>query len=83
MCMDHKSLEKRVTELEGLLGEAKEEARYFQKLAEETWKRMLREINQSSELISVHGRVEAALQESNDKPYNLFDLSPLAIAITD
>ena len=83
MNMDHKRLEKRVAELEGLLAEAKKEARYYQNLAEKVGKKSLRKTSQLSECTSERGKIEASLQEYNDKLYGLFDLSPLAIAVTD
>ena len=68
MTGDNKSLEKRVSALERLLEESKEEARYYQKIAEDSGKKRLREINLLSELISERKRAEEALEEQT---YNL------------
>jgi len=46
MTGDNKRLERRVSELERLLEESKEEARYYQTIAEDSGKRRLREIKQ-------------------------------------
>lgn len=68
MTGDNKRLERRVSELEKLLEESKEEARYYQTIAEDSGKRRLREIKQLSELISERKRAEDALEEQT---YNL------------
>ena len=68
MTGDNKRLERRVSELERLLEESKEEARYYQTIAEDSGKRRLREIKQLSELISERKRAEDALEEQT---YNL------------
>ena len=83
MDMDYKRLEKRVAELEELLAKTKKEARYYQNLAKEVGKGRLRKIYQLSERTSEYGKIKLSLQECSDKLYGLFDLSPLAIAITD
>ncbi len=69
MSVDRKSLEKRISELERLLEKSKEEAKYYQKIAESSGKRRLREIYQLSELISDRKQAEEALRE-NEKRYN-------------
>jgi len=68
MTGDNKRLERRVSALERLLEESKEEARYYQTIAEDSGKRRLREIKQLSELISERKRAEDALEEQT---YNL------------
>jgi len=83
MTRDNKSLEKRVSALERLLKESKEEARYYQKLAEDSGKKRLREINQLSEFISERKCDEEALRASKEKFYSLFNLSPQAISVTE
>ena len=46
MAGDYKSLGNRILELENLLEKSKEESRYYQKIAEDSGKRRLREIGE-------------------------------------
>ena len=67
MTGDNQNVEKRVSELEKLLKESKEEAIYYQKIAKDSGKRRLREINQLSDLISARKRAEENLRRSEEK----------------
>jgi len=67
MTGDNKSLERRVSALERRLKESKKKARYYQKIAEDSGKRCLREISQLSELIYKRKRAEETLEKQTQK----------------
>ena len=75
MTGDNKRLEKRTLELERLLAESKEEARYYQEIAEDSGKRRLREINQLSWLVTERRRAEEALRKSEGKLRSIIEHS--------
>lgn len=83
MAEENRTLKKKCTELERLLEEARQEARYYQRLAKETGKRGLREIDRLSRLITERKKAQEALRESEERNRTLFDLSPQAIALTE
>ena len=83
MAEENRTLKKKCTELERLLEEARQEARYYQRLAKETGKRGLREIDRLSRLITERKKAKEALRESEERNRTLFDLSPQAIALTE
>ncbi len=61
MTKDHKVLQEKYRELERLLQEAREEAGYYKKIAEETGRRRLREVDELSRLITERKQAESAL----------------------
>jgi PAS domain-containing protein len=75
MAGNKRSSGKRVLELESLLEESREEVGYYQKIAEDSGRRRLREINQLSELISERKRAEEALRESEERLQNIINHS--------
>lgn len=72
-----------VVSLRALVAEAQQKAAYYQKIAEETGRKRLREIDQLTALIERHRETERALRESELKFRNLFDFSPHAVAVVD
>jgi len=56
MFEENKSLGQRIHGLKRLFEESKEEAKYYQRVAEKTGKRRLREIDQLSKLITQNKR---------------------------
>ncbi|HOI96485.1 MAG TPA: response regulator [Syntrophobacter fumaroxidans] len=71
----------RCAELETLLGEAREEALYCRKIAEESGRVALREIQQLSKVIAARKKAEDALKESEYKFRSLFNLSPQSVIL--
>jgi len=67
MAGDKRSSGKRVLESERLLEESREAVSYYQKIAEDSGRRRLREINQLSELISERKLGEEALRKSEER----------------
>lgn len=77
------NLEKEMSELRDLLEDQRRKTAYFQKIAEETGRRRLREIDQLSRLIRKHQNTEEALRESELRFRSLFDFSPQAMALLE
>jgi len=71
----------RCAELETLLGEARDEALYCRKIAEESGRIALREIQQLSKVIAARKKAEDALKESEYKFRSLFNLSPQSVIL--
>ncbi|HEC99941.1 MAG TPA: PAS domain-containing sensor histidine kinase [Proteobacteria bacterium] len=67
MAEEYKTPEERCAELERLLHEAREEVRHYQRIAKDTGRRRLREIDQLSRFITEHKRAEEALRRSEQK----------------
>ena len=65
MTRGKKSSDIRHIELEKLLKQAREETAYYQRLAIDSGKRTIREINQLSQLFSEHKKVEEKLIRKN------------------
>lgn len=72
-----------MSELRRLLEDQERKTGYFQKIAEETGRKRLREIDQLSTLIRKHQEAEEALRESELRFRSLFDFSPQAMALLD
>jgi len=75
MAGDKRRSGKRVLELKRLLEESEEKIRYYQKIAEDSGRRRLREIDQLSELISERKLAEEALRKSEEKLQNIISHS--------
>jgi len=71
----------RCAELETLLGEARQETLYYRKIAEESGRVALQEIEQLSKVIAARKRAEDALKESEYKFRSLFNLSPQSVIL--
>lgn len=67
MSEDIKRLEKTIEDLQKALDESRQEAKYYQRIAENSGKRRIKEIHQLSELISERKRVEASLRVERNK----------------
>ncbi len=83
MAEENKTLEKRCAELERLLEEARQEARYYQRIAKETGKRGLREIDRLSRLITERKQIEDELRKSEKRFRELADLLPATVFETN
>jgi len=83
MVEEHKKFEERIADLERLLEEAREEAGYYKRIAAETGKTRLREINQLSRLITELRRTEEELKHSEEKYRILVENSPIGIYYSD
>ena len=83
MAEENRTLEKRGAELERLLEEARQEARYYQRLAKETGKRGLREIDRLSRLITERKQIEDELRKSEKRFRELADLLPATVFETN
>ena len=79
MAEENRTLKKKCTELERLLEEARQEARYYQRLAKETGKRGLREIDRLSRLITERKQIEDELRKSEKRFRELADLLPATV----
>ena len=66
MARKNRASEERGVDWQRQLREAKEEAEYYRRIAQETGKRHLREINQLSEVIAHRKQAEKALMESKE-----------------
>ena len=75
MAGDKRRSGKRVLDLGRLLEESEEKIRYYQKIAEDSGRRRLREIDQLSELISERKLAEEALRKSEEKLRNIISHS--------
>jgi len=75
MAEEYKTPEERCAELERLLHEAREEARYYQRITKDTGRRRLREIDQLSRLITERKRAEEALRRSEQKFKDLTEVT--------
>lgn len=83
MARGDRNLRKEMSELRRLLEDQERKTGYFQKIAEETGRKRLREIDQLSTLIRKHQEAEEALRESELRFRSLFDFSPQAMALLD
>ncbi|RLC30121.1 MAG: hypothetical protein DRH37_06050 [Deltaproteobacteria bacterium] len=79
----HKSLRKKVRELEDLLEESKRAITYYQRISEESGKRRLREISQLSRLIEERRKSEEAISNAKEEWERTFDAVPDLIMILD
>ena len=79
MAEENRTLKKKCTELKRLLEEARQEARYYQRLAKETGKRGLREIDRLSRLITERKQIEDELRKSEKRFRELADLLPATV----
>ena len=79
MAEENRTLKKKCTELERLLEEARQEVRYYQRLAKETGKRGLREIDRLSRLITERKQIEDELRKSEKRFRELADLLPATV----
>ncbi len=79
----NKDTQKKYGELERLLQEARQEVEYYKKIARETGRRRLREIDQLSRLISALKKAEDELKESERRYRSLFENSTAATMIID
>lgn len=83
MAGNKRSSGKRVLELESLLEESREEVGYYQKIAEDSGRRRLREINHLSELISERNKAEKTLQETYDELERRVDERTRELSLTN
>ena len=79
----NKDTQKKYGDPERLLQEARQEVEYYKKIARETGRRRLREINQLSRLISALKKAEDELKESERRYRSLFENSTAATMIID
>ena len=66
--------ENKTFECQRLVEEIKQEAQYYRKIAEETGRKRLREIDQLSRLIGDLKNAEEALRKSEERYRNLFEI---------
>ena len=83
MSRGNMTLEKRFAELERQLKETREEAKYYQRIAEETGSKRLREIDQLSKLIVELKRADEALRESEEKYRSAMEANPDPVIVYD
>ena len=75
--------EKETLELERQVEKVSEEAQYYKKIAEETGRKRLREIDQLSRLIGNLKNAEEALRKGEERYRNLFENSTAATMIIE
>ncbi len=83
MIEKNKTLEEKCAELEQLLEEEKEKAVFYQRIAEKTGTRCLREVDRLSHIISEKEKAEEAYRQSEERFKILFDYAPDAYYIND
>jgi signal transduction histidine kinase/ActR/RegA family two-component response regulator len=83
MSKENKSLGQRTHGPKKLLEESKEEVKYYQRVAEETGKRRLREIDQLSKLIIKNKRTMEALRRSKKLLSDTFEAIPDLLTVQD
>jgi len=83
MAKKDKGLEERLSRLKRLLEESKDKAIYYQRIAKETGKSRLREIDQLSKLIIENKRTMEALKRSEKLLIDTFEAIPDLLTVQD
>ena len=76
-------LEDKCVQLEKLLKEAREEARYYQGIAEENGIKCFREIDQLSKIINYRKQSEEILRENEEKYRTVMEAHPDPVIVYD
>ncbi len=83
MTKDNKVLEEKPSDLDGLLEATRKEAGYYRKIAEDSGKRRIREIDRLSKLIADHKRTEKELREANEILEKIYSTTHFCVVVLD
>ena len=83
MTKENKTLKEKCSEFERLLREARKEAGYYQRIAQDAGKKHLREIDQLSRLITERRQAVEALRRSEEKYRSVFENTGTATIIIE